>query len=264
MRGIALDFPPLENEADFESLVLALLRAHLPSQDLKKYARRGEKQDGVDLLGTRNAGGIVGVQCKLRNAKKALKQRELLEEIGKAKGFPASLAHFFVASTASRDRALQRVAAEITEEHRRAGLFTVEIFFWEDLKDLLQAHSVVAEQFYGRMGPPPDEPTAGPVQPRAIVNTPTTDEHGTSHADIDEAAGCLRAGQPEVAIHLLERLRMRKWSSLTRRERYRVRANLGYAKLAKGQRREASIEFVSAGKLEPDDESAQVLEALGC
>ena len=65
--------PPPFNEDDFESLCLAVFRRALAANDLARYGRRGQRQDGIDLLG-HSVGSyrLLAVQCKLRNKNRAL------------------------------------------------------------------------------------------------------------------------------------------------------------------------------------------------
>jgi hypothetical protein len=49
MPRIRLKYPPPEEDKEFELLCLALLKEYWECPTLELYARRGEKQFGVDM-----------------------------------------------------------------------------------------------------------------------------------------------------------------------------------------------------------------------
>ena len=55
-------------------------------------------------------------------------------EIKAALRFAPKLGKFILATTAPRDTAVQRLANQTAEKHRKAGLFTVEVWTWEDIR----------------------------------------------------------------------------------------------------------------------------------
>jgi tetratricopeptide (TPR) repeat protein len=87
---------------------------------------------------------------------------------------------------------------------------------------------------------------------------------GDANAEIDLAVEKLKAGQPDVAIHLLQSLRNRQWESLSSRLQYRLTANLGHAWEAKGNQQEAARHYLKAKECLPEDEAARALEAMAC
>jgi formylglycine-generating enzyme required for sulfatase activity len=60
-------------------------------------------------------------------------EAELEAEVAAARRFEPKLARFILATTAPRDAALQRKANQLTEQHRREKLFSVEVWAWEDI-----------------------------------------------------------------------------------------------------------------------------------
>ncbi|MBI4661466.1 MAG: SUMF1/EgtB/PvdO family nonheme iron enzyme [Verrucomicrobia bacterium] len=154
---------PPNDAAAFESLCLDLWRDIWHDPSAQKHARRGQKQDGVDIFG-RDHGALVGIQCKQKDGRlwAALTVRELETEVNAAKKFEPKLARFILATTAPRDAALQKRANQLTEEHRAKGLFTVEVWAWEDIWhelylrfDLLQRIAHVYWPRRASLPPPP-------------------------------------------------------------------------------------------------------------
>jgi tetratricopeptide (TPR) repeat protein len=125
--------PPNDSTA-FESLCLDLWKDIWQDSNAQKNGRRGQRQDGVDLFGHEN-GLVAGVQCKQKDGRLWAKVTpdELAEEVKAAQRFTPKLASFILATTATRDTAVQQRANQLTEQHRKAGLFTVAVWAWEDI-----------------------------------------------------------------------------------------------------------------------------------
>lgn len=82
------------------------------------------------------------------------------------------------------------------------------------------------------------------------------------HSEIDDAFKYVKRGQPQITVDLLEKIRKREWDRLSARERYRVLANIGNAKLAQQDKAGAARFYLKAVRHQPADENARVLEAL--
>ena len=125
--------PPNDSTA-FESLCLDLWKYIWQDSDAQKHGRRGQRQDGVDIFGHEN-GSVAGLQCKQKDGRLWAKVTpdELEAEVEAARRFEPKLARFILATTASRDTAVQRRANQLTEQHKKAGLFTVAVWAWEDI-----------------------------------------------------------------------------------------------------------------------------------
>src|ERR1035437_7647912 len=125
--------PPNDPTA-FESLCLNLWKDIGQNSDAQKNGRRGQRQDGVDIFGHQN-GSIVGVQCKQKDGRLWAKVTpdELAAEVKAARLFEPKLASFILATTASRDTAVQQRANQLTERQRKADRFTVAVWAWEDI-----------------------------------------------------------------------------------------------------------------------------------
>ena len=145
----SFDFPPPENEADFESLCLAVFQDHLSAPELQKFARRGQRQLGVDLVGRDGKGELCGIQCKLRAARQRLTKREVKEEVDKATQFTPRLNKYIIATTARRDPNIQALAAQLTQSHTERCLFSVQVYAWEDIKEILKRNLALVRVFYG-------------------------------------------------------------------------------------------------------------------
>lgn len=259
----SFDFPPPENEADFETFCLAVFREYLPARDLQKYARRGQGQQGVDLLGHLQRDELCGIQCKLRNADQTLAENDVTAEVEKAKEFSPPLSKYIIATTARRDPKIQRLAVGITRLHLEQGLFSVHVYAWEDLKEILKLSPLLVRNLYG-VGETAlfmtveDVVSIGAGAVVDLRHAPATDYD----QEIDEAFDFVGQGKPEVTIELLGRLRRRRWDQLSARQKYRVLANIGNAWLARQDSDRAAQAYLEAATYEPSDEHARAYEAL--
>jgi len=63
-------FPQPDNEDGFEQLCLRFYRKLWKNEALKLYAKRGEKQDGVDIFDPFSLSPVRAVQCKFHEETK--------------------------------------------------------------------------------------------------------------------------------------------------------------------------------------------------
>jgi len=142
-------FPPLKDEKEFESLVNDLC-VEKYGIEFQVYGRKGQKQNGIDGLSfSKNEKQIV-YQCKnkiiARNDKKI--QTELLSdiehEVKTAIAKFKSIDKFIFANSFKQDTILQDKAIELTNRYA----FTVIVWSWEEIEDLLEKYLCIAKQYY--------------------------------------------------------------------------------------------------------------------
>lgn len=140
-------WPKPKSEDEFEDMVVDFLRVRWQDPHATRHGRRGQRQDGVDVIGHPPwlKGSTAGAQCKNTDA---LTLATVMAEVDKAKSFKGGLSEFLIATTADRDAALQ---AE-TRQHFRVtpAPFDVEIVFWPDIVADLAGHDdLVAKHWKG-------------------------------------------------------------------------------------------------------------------
>lgn len=141
-----LRYPQPANEDDFEIICLHLLRKHWNCPGLQRYGRRGQRQDGVDIVDTGRQYGVRAAQCKHREQFKALMPKEIEEVVRAAKRFSPPLNHFLILTSGKRSTESQDKVVQINSDHRRVGLFTVELLSWPDIEELIDQYPEVAAQ----------------------------------------------------------------------------------------------------------------------
>jgi len=115
--------------------------------------RNGQPQSGVDVSGVDQRTRVqVGIQCRGRGDGSAwtdsrLTQKELREEVAKARRFYPKLDVFVVVTTGPNDVRLKKAAAEISERHASEGSFEVQVHGWDWLEGRLSEHADVAIRY---------------------------------------------------------------------------------------------------------------------
>ena len=149
-------------DANLNSLLFSerrqTVRATLPTRfgtsfqnDLgQAYGRTGQVQHGVDFyievsagVGATGSAAVqtIGVQCKHKDRllEGELGIKELEDEVNKAKGFKPALTTFIITTSAPnpQHQASGQGTFELTAEHQKQNpiLFTVEVWFWEIIRD---------------------------------------------------------------------------------------------------------------------------------
>ena len=151
--------PPLYWQ-QFEDLTQSVVELAYGIAITNKIGRPGQAQDGVDVYAARTRAGTIGVQCKrlddLDEHNNPLPggpiDRKLLRsEADKALAFRPKLNVWVLATTAKRDAGIQRQARLLDEEHRAAGHFQVQLWFWDDYVTWLNAYSDLQQRYYDQI-----------------------------------------------------------------------------------------------------------------
>jgi transcription elongation GreA/GreB family factor len=255
---------PPESEVEFEKLCLALLKRHWSRPGLERFAKKGEEQFGVDIFDTLAESPLYAAQCKLKEQWKSLDPKEIRDEVKKAESFPSKLDHYAILTTAKISGASQLVIQAINEEHRAAGLFTVELFTWERVTELLRQYPEIEQDFYGGLR----SEEVATVNLKLDYIAKQTESISTAFATteidalIDEARTRITPSDAQIAILLLNRIRQTRGSQLSDWHRFRISTNLGVSSLMLGNGKEAARYFLEAKQFRPDDELAVANEVL--
>jgi hypothetical protein len=140
-------WPKPKSEDEFEDMCVDFLRIRWKDPHATRNGRRGQRQDGVDIVGHPPwlKGKMAGGQCKNTDA---LRLGDVIAEVGTAKGFRGALGEFLVLTSGDRDAVLQGDV----REHFKANPapFQVEVLFWPDITaDLSQDDALVAKHWKG-------------------------------------------------------------------------------------------------------------------
>lgn len=138
------------NWQDFESLCKKLWGEIWMCPEIKKNGRAGQNQNGVDIYGIPfNEIGYYGIQCKGKDeyTNKQFEEKEILEEIEKAKHFLPLLRKLYFATTAVKDAKIEEFIRVKNLEHQSKGLFEIHIFSWEDIVELIDENKTTHDWY---------------------------------------------------------------------------------------------------------------------
>lgn len=140
--------PKPRNWQDLERLCLAIWKAEWKTTSLKTYGRPGQHQDGVDVFGRYMDGMEIGaIQCKCKEEEKPLTEAIIKEEVEKAKKFKPAIKHYVIATTFDSDVELDSFTAELSQSNMGAGSFSIDLFGWQDIENLLELHTEVRDWY---------------------------------------------------------------------------------------------------------------------
>lgn len=133
-----------ENWQDFERLCKVLWGEIWECPDtIKRNGRQGQAQKGVDVYGIKKGEHAYrGIQCKGKDdyTNSQLTETEIDNEIAKALLFTPKLKSFYFATTANKDAQVEEYIRKKNLESLSKGEFEIDIFAWEDIVDLIEAH----------------------------------------------------------------------------------------------------------------------------
>jgi tetratricopeptide (TPR) repeat protein len=255
---------PPTSEDRFEELCLAVMKRHWSRKGLERFGKRGERQFGVDILDTLGESPLYAAQCKLKEQWKTLEPSEIETEVNKAKTFPSKLDHYVILTSAKVSTAAQLTVQSINQEHRAAGLFTVEVYHWNRLTDLIRQYPEIEQEFFGGLRSEEVAEVKSQLSYLVSMTESIASKSGTTEIDamIDEARSRINPKESQIAIMLLNRVSQTKGGELSEWHRYRILTNLGAAHLMLGKATEAARYFLDATPLRPDDELAVTNEVL--
>lgn len=286
-----LQFPPPKDWQAFERLCADLWAEIWKDPNTQANGRTGQPQHGVDVFGRPNCGmDYAGVQCKGKegNYRQPLTEKDLREEIAKAKSFAPAIKTFILATTASRDQNIQTVARLITIEHGKTGGFSVDVLGWEEIERRLSTYPYILEKHYPQYAPSISQlpKLAAEIQDnqllaeqkasnrhqelqtkiagieRLLTSSGTSIGGGPSDlvdeikAEIDYCRDLIVQNRPAHALEILVRLKQRAWSSSDANARFRITTNIGAAKLSLQNNNEAAEDFITAYAIKSDEEKA--------
>lgn len=133
-----------ENWQDFERLCKVLWGEIWECPDtIKRNGRQGQAQKGIDVYGIKKGECVYrDIQCKGKDdyTNSQLTESEIDNEIAKALLFTPKLNSFYFATTANKDAHIEEYIRNKNLKSISNGGFEIDIFAWEDIVDLIEAH----------------------------------------------------------------------------------------------------------------------------
>lgn len=144
-----------EHWQDFEDLCKKLWGEIWECPSIKKNGRIGQSQHGVDVYGVpKGEIDYCGIQCKGKDdyTNVQLTEDEIDREIQKALTFEPKLKRFIFATTANKDAKIETYIRKKDVESRTHGDFSIELYSWEDIVDLIEENKNTYEWYVNGHG----------------------------------------------------------------------------------------------------------------
>jgi hypothetical protein len=124
---------------DFEEMCCLLYKARFPHHQAHRYGRAGQEQHGVNIAVSPDRREWIGIQCKLKTELLGsfLSESEIIEEHKKSRKHEPALSRLYIVTSCARDKDVQDLAAKISDSFQ--SRHPVEVFFWDDVEDWLDA-----------------------------------------------------------------------------------------------------------------------------
>jgi tetratricopeptide (TPR) repeat protein len=263
--AIPVLFPIPTDEDDFEDLCVDILRIYWNRPGLERYGRKGERQNGIDILDLGGVAPLHAAQCKLKEFQKTLSPTSIAEEVADACNFEFQLGRYGILTTAKVSTQAQKKILEINQRHRERSLFEVELLTWGKLCQLIQRYDDVRRTYFeltvitttSRIG------SKSPIVAQHIKEAGLVIETVGLTAEIDATRDAVNKREFQNALLLLNRILQREdFGSISAHDRFRISSNLAFAELGLGRPEVAAQHFFDAFGWEPTDERAKTNEVF--
>lgn len=147
--NMKIQIPKPDRWQDFEDLCCDLWKSIWGDPNAHLHGRRGQKQNGVDILGRPAfSQNYHAVQCKGKddNTMSTLEEAEIVKESSDAELIRPPIEEFVIATTANRDTKLQEYCRLLTISDKPP--FGVNIWFWDDIATEIQCRPDLLERHY--------------------------------------------------------------------------------------------------------------------
>jgi len=284
MTLASIELPKPKNWQDFESHIRVLFECILGDASTQLNGRSGQSQNGVDVFGYRNekTDYIVGVQCKKKLDGKVT-EKELRNEVNKAKNFKPKISEFILVTTAPRDQKIQRVVREITEELvETKHPIKVCVWGWEDIEEQASRYKKAWKAFDPTFNPfveeglnetkqsieevkdlIKDQRLNTNVSSPTKINSDKNNEDTPLHGKITAYQQLIEEENVNIALSQFLKLKEKEWVNANDFEKYRILVGIASAKLKLGKQKEAGKLLLDAYNENPEHKNAQKNQAAG-
>jgi Flp pilus assembly protein TadD len=256
-------YPIPKTEDDFEHLCCQLLKRRWNLPQLQRYAHRGEEQDGADIFDPSHTKPIRGAQCKLHGYGKTIPPKEIQDEVDKAKKYRPRLEHYTILTTGRKSKQADKKVADINKLHQQQGLFSVEVLTWDQIEILLDEYPDVRDPIYKTLSGQAVALLASRLTAMQAAMEASNQPSDVIDGELDGIKTELERHELKAAQRLAKRLEERRGDKLSPRQRWRLVTLQGNILLAEGELERAGALLLQAKQDQPQEEKAQVNEAIG-
>jgi hypothetical protein len=229
------------------------------------YANDGEPQEGVDIFDPFVSDPHRAAQCKLHERDKTIQDAEIRAEVRKARTYDPPIAQYTILTTGKKSKKADDTIKAINRDHRRTGVFAVELLTWDRIEELLDLYPDIRDRLYKTLSAHDLGAIHGQfatvlAKLDAVASGPSPDEIDYA---LDDSKRALDEYRPDEARRAVDKLLTRYSDRMTPRQRWRANSQMAAARLADGRFEQAGRMMVEAVSLQPADEKARVNEAIG-
>jgi tetratricopeptide (TPR) repeat protein len=280
-------------DKDFEEKCVVLFASLLNDPNVKTVGTRGQGQQGLDLIGTRDRDPDqpVGVQCKLKTKGGRLTEDEVRNEVAQALTVQPPLTEYYIVTTASDDTALGHLAMALRQEQARlARKIDIQVWGWDFLQQKIRGDLKALAAFDPGQSPAQEKllelaattlvvATEGHAETQGllkenqvllqtIVARGGDAGHGDAleqHLDqqVDDYRDLINEGRPKTALAMLIRLEAKLPPQASSAIRARIRGNQGWAHIRLGDDALGGRMLIEAAELNPSNPRHTANRVLG-
>jgi tetratricopeptide (TPR) repeat protein len=126
------------HDEEFADFCVRLLKAVFRCESFEKYAKRGESQDGIDIIDMAHGKPFRTAQCKLHETHKTCPPEEIRAEVKKAAGSDFKPDEFYILTSAKKTRNTDNAVLEINRDREHGQSFTTFVWTWQEIETRLR------------------------------------------------------------------------------------------------------------------------------
>lgn len=136
------DISPLKSWEKFQQMVCELFREIWQDPHAQEFGRKGQKQDGIDIIGRRK--GHKKYEAVQTTKELPLTKHKIKKDYDASQNLDVELDCFIVATTSKRDAKIQEYTATLSQD----GPYRCVVWFWEDIVEKLAEHKKIHKKYY--------------------------------------------------------------------------------------------------------------------
>ena len=140
---------PPRGEYDFQDLCADLLKEEWKCSNVQTFGRRGQTQNGVDILELCGAEHPRAAQCKNTEPLAAITTKEIRGIVDDAKLFTPALSELWIMTSSKKSADAQLEVLEINIKHKQEQLFSVFLKTWDEILLMVANQSAIDEKWFG-------------------------------------------------------------------------------------------------------------------
>lgn len=137
-----MQLPRSQSPEEFEAICADIL-AEIHKIPFEKYGRRGQKQNGIDLVDSSNRQMHIVAQCKnYHSCKYEEFQRRAIKDIKSAQKLPFHIETFYVMTSLNPDISSQNILRNASAN------FNIETLFWDKIQKIICDNPILLNKYY--------------------------------------------------------------------------------------------------------------------